>query len=77
MSFPQLNQISQSDQDSLFILFSLMFKASVMIRSFLQFQSNLYVVLACEKGPQNSVHRDLFKTKKLKQKKPSCVLRTL
>ena len=36
----------------------------------LLFQSNLYVVLALEKGPKNSVHRDLFKTKNPKQKTP-------
>ena len=36
----------------------------------LLFQSNLYVVLAREKGPKNSVHRDLFKTKNPKQKTP-------
>ena len=40
-----------------------------MFVTFLLFQSNLYVVLARGKGPKNSVHRDLFKTKTPKQKK--------
>ena len=39
-----------------------------MFVTFLLFESNLYVVLAREKGPKNSVHRDLFKTKNPKQK---------
>ena len=46
----------------------------------LLFQINLYVVLARGKGPKNGVHRDLFKTKKPKQKTPqtpSYVLRAL
>ena len=30
-----------------------------MLVTFLLLQSNLYVVLACEKVPKNSVHRDL------------------
>ena len=33
-----------------------------MFMTFLLFQSNLYVALACGKGPKNSIHRDLFKT---------------
>ena len=41
-----------------------------MFVTFLLFQSNLYVVLARGKSPKNSVHRDLFKTKTPKQKKP-------
>ena len=41
-----------------------------MFVTFLLFQSNLYVVLARGKSPKNSVHRDLFKTKTTKQKKP-------
>ena len=51
-----------------------------MFVTFLLFQSNLYVVLARGKGPKNSVHRDLFKTKTPKQKKkqiPSCILHAL
>ena len=40
----------------------------MMFLTFSLFQSNLYVVLACGKGPKNSVHRDLFKTKSPKQK---------
>ena len=44
------------------------FKAFVMFVTFLPFQTNLYVVLARGKGPKNSVHRDLFKTKNPKQK---------
>ena len=35
-----------------------------MFVTFLLFESNLYLVLAREKGPKNSVHRDLFETKK-------------
>ena len=44
-----------------------------MFVTFLLFQSNFYVILARGKGPQNSVHRDLFKTKNPKHKtlKPS------
>ena len=34
-----------------------------MFVTFLLFQRNLYVVLACGKSPKNSAHRDLFKTK--------------
>ena len=34
-----------------------------MFLTFLQIQRNLYVFLACEKGPKNSVHRDLVKIK--------------
>ena len=41
-----------------------------MFGIFLLFQSNLYVVLARGKGPKNSVHRDLFKTKKTLNKSP-------
>ena len=39
-----------------------------MFVTFLLFQSNLYVVLARGKGPKNSIHRDLSKTKNPKQK---------
>ena len=39
-----------------------------MFVTFLLFQSNFYVILARGKGPQNSVHRDLFKTKNSKHK---------
>ena len=41
-----------------------------MFVTFLLFQSNLYMILACGKGPKNRVHRDLFKTKNPKQKNP-------
>ena len=34
-----------------------------MFATFLLFQRNLYIVLAHGKGPTNSAHRDLFKTK--------------
>ena len=51
-------------------MFSLTFIAFVVFVTFLLFQSNLYVVLALEKGPKNSFHRGLFKTKNPKQKKP-------
>ena len=34
-----------------------------MLLIFLLFQRNIYLVLACERGPKNSIHRDLFKTK--------------
>ena len=43
----------------------------------LLFQSNLYLVLVHEKGPKNSIHRYLFKTKKNPKQNPpdpSCVL---
>ena len=41
-----------------------------MFVTFLLFPNNLYVVLVCEKGLKNSIHRDLFKTKNTKQKTP-------
>ena len=41
-----------------------------MFVTFLLFQSNLYIVLAQEKGPKNSNHRDCFKTKNPKQNPP-------
>ena len=41
-----------------------------MLLTFFLFQSNLYIVLAHGKGPKNSIHRDLFKTKTSKQKTP-------
>ena len=41
-----------------------------MFVTFLPFQSDLYIVLACGKGPKNRVHRDLFKTKDPKQENP-------
>ena len=46
---------------------------------FLLFQSSFSVVLARGKGPKNSVHRDLFKTKNPKQNPQTqiCVLRAL
>ena len=61
-------------------MFSLTFKVFVMFVTFLLFQSNLFVVLACGKSPKNSVHRDLFKTKSPTQKNSqpsSCILRAL
>ena len=55
-----------------------------MFMTFLIFQSNLYVVLACGKGPKNSIHKDLFKIENPRQKTlnkkpstPSCVLHAL
>ena len=48
----------------LYLMFSLTFKAIVILVTFLLFQSNLCVVLACGKGRKNSICRDLFKTKK-------------
>ena len=51
-------------------MFSRTFKAFVMFVTFFLFQSTLYVVLAHGKCPKNSLHRDLFKTKDLKQKTP-------
>ena len=51
-------------------MFSLTFKAFVKLVTFFLFQSNLYIVLAHGKGPKNSIHRDLFKTKTSKQKTP-------
>ena len=68
-SFSQLKRISQSGQDTFFILFSLTFKAFVMFVTSLLFQSNLNVVLAPGKGPKNSVYRDLFTTKNPTHKK--------
>ena len=68
-SFSQLKRISQSGQDTFFILSFLTFKAFVMFVTFLQFKSNLYVVLACGKGFKNSIHWDLFKTKNILKKK--------
>ena len=53
-----------------YFIFSLLIKAFVMFLTFLLFQSNLYVVLARRKGPKNSVHKDLLKTKNPKQKIP-------
>ena len=46
-------------------MFSVTFKALVTI---LLSQSKLYVVLTRGKGPKNSIHRNLFKTKNPKQK---------
>ena len=51
-----------------YFMFSVLFKAFVMFVTFLLFQNNLYVVLVRRRGPKNSVHRDLFKTKNPKQK---------
>ena len=72
-SFSQLKRISQSDQVFNFMFF-LTIKAFVMLVTFLLFQSNIYVVLVCEKGPKNSVHRDIFKTKTLNKKSPDSQL---
>ena len=47
----------------------------MMFLMFLLFQSNIYVVLAREKGLENSVHRDLFKIKTLNKKPPVLQLR--
>ena len=47
-----------------YFLFSLLFKAFVMFVTFLLFQSNLYVVLACGKGPKNSVQIEIFSRQK-------------
>ena len=41
-----------------------------MFVTFLLFLSNLYIVLPCGKGPENSAHRDLFKTKNPKPNLP-------
>ena len=51
-------------------IFSATFKAFVMLMTLLLFQSNLYLVLVHEKGPKNSIHRYLFKTKKILNKTP-------
>ena len=51
-------------------MLSFLFKAFVMFLIFLLFQSNLQVVLAHGKGPKNTVHRDLFKTKNPKENFP-------
>lgn len=48
--------------------FSLLMKIFVMFMMFLLFQSNFFVFLARGKGPKNSIYRNLFKTKKPKQK---------
>ena len=63
-SFSLLKWISESGQGQ----FSLLIKIFVMLMIFLLFQSNFYVVLARGKGPKNSIYRNLFKTKKPKQK---------
>ena len=42
-----------------YFMFSLTFKVFVMFVTLL-FQSNLYIVLARAKGPENSVYIDLF-----------------
>ena len=47
-----------------YFMFSLTFKAFVMLLTLLLFQSNLYVFLAHGKGLKNNVHRDLFRAKK-------------
>ena len=50
-------------------MFSLTFSHSFWdVCDILFFQSNLCIVLAHGKSPKNSIHRDLFKTKTLKQK---------
>ena len=53
-----------------YFMISLTFKAFVMFVTFPLFQSNLYKVLAHGKGPKNSIHMDLFKTKKPYTKNP-------
>ena len=55
--------------DTFFILFFLLIIAFAMFLTFLLFQSNLYVVLTGGKGPKNSVHGDLFKTKIVPRKR--------
>ena len=60
-----------------YFMFTLTFKAFVMLLTLLLFQSNLFVFLAHGKGLKNSVHRDLFRAKNAEQKTPlipSCVL---
>ena len=75
-SFPQLNRISQSGQDTFFyFMFSLVFRAFMMFLTFLLFQSNLHVVLACEKGPINRVHRELKKPKQKNLRPPAAFYR--
>ena len=39
-----------------------------MFVTFLLFQSNLYIVLACKKGPKNSIHRYLLRQNALNKK---------
>ena len=73
--FPTETNFPIRSRDVFYFLFSLIFKAFVMLVTFLLFQSNLYIVLACGKGPKNSIHRDLFKTKN--PQTPSCVLPTI
>ena len=60
-------------------MFSLTFRAFVMFVTFLLFQSNLYIVLACKKGPKNSIHRYLLRQNALNKKPqtPSCILHAL
>ena len=69
ISLPKI--ISQLGQDTSFIMFSHFYLNIdfVVFVKFLLFQSTLYLVLALEKGPKNSIHGDLFKTKNPKQKK--------
>ena len=60
-SFSHLNQVSQSGQNTFFyFMFSVTFKALVMFATFLQFQSNLDVVLASAKCPKISVFIEIF-----------------
>ena len=75
-SFPQLNRISQSGRDTFFyFMFSLTFKAFVMFLTFLLFQSNLHVLLACGKGPINRVQRKLKKHKQKNLRPPGAFYR--
>ena len=61
-----------------YFMFSLIFKVFVMFVTFLLFQSNLYIVLAPAKGPENSVYIDLFHKKTFKKPLSSgCVSRAL
>ena len=55
-------------------MLSLTFKAAVMLVTFSLFQSNLYLVLAHEKGPKNIVQRDLCQTKYLSKTSPDLQL---
>ena len=68
--FPTESNFPVKSRYVFYFMFPDTFKAFVVFVTFLLFQSNLYVVLAGGKDPKNSVHRDLFKTKKPKQKSP-------
>ena len=66
--FPTETNFTIRSRYIFYFMFFLLFKAFVMFVTFLLFQSYLYIVLARWKGPKNSIHRDLFKTKDPKQK---------